>query len=402
LHDIIVEKLFSEKSKCLNLEKSDFRKLLQAAVKESYFSFNKKIYYQIDGMSMGNPLGPVFANIFLSHHETSWLENCPADFKPSYYRRYVDDSFLLFQNKEKVRMFTEYLNRQHPNMRFTYEVEIDQKLPFIGMNVLRSEGFSTTIYHKPTSTGLYTKFKSCMPLNYKMGLPLILFHRAYQLCSNYSLMHVEFEKIKNMLWQNGFPKKKLDDLLYRFLFSRRESPKSKEIEQTAEKQKIMVKLPFIGQHSLWMRRQLRFICKRAYPQIDLQVIFTAGERIQSWFQIKDRLPISLASNVVYEFTCRDCKSTYIGMTTRHLGTRIYEHTGISMKTGKRSKNGGNRSSHIDQHIRTSGHQIDHNDFKLIERGESELIVKIKEAIHVLEKKPNLNVQADFDFLVLKR
>ena len=39
------------------------------------FLFNDKIFSQIDGVGMGNPLGPTFANLFLSHHELNWLQN---------------------------------------------------------------------------------------------------------------------------------------------------------------------------------------------------------------------------------------------------------------------------------------------------------------------------------------
>ena len=51
---------------------------------------------------MGLPLGPTFANIFMAFMETKWLDDCPLEFKPVYYRRYVDDSFLLFNDISHV------------------------------------------------------------------------------------------------------------------------------------------------------------------------------------------------------------------------------------------------------------------------------------------------------------
>jgi hypothetical protein len=35
--------------------------------------FDGALYKQGDGVAMGSPLGPLFANIFLSFHEKSWL-----------------------------------------------------------------------------------------------------------------------------------------------------------------------------------------------------------------------------------------------------------------------------------------------------------------------------------------
>ena len=55
---------------------------------------------------MGSWLGPTIANIFLSsHHEQILLKNCPCEFKPGIYKRYVDDTFLLFWSKDHIEQF---------------------------------------------------------------------------------------------------------------------------------------------------------------------------------------------------------------------------------------------------------------------------------------------------------
>ena len=47
-------------------------------------------------VAMGSPLGPSLANAFSCFHEQIWLNDCPEDFKPVYYRRYVDGIFPYF------------------------------------------------------------------------------------------------------------------------------------------------------------------------------------------------------------------------------------------------------------------------------------------------------------------
>ena len=92
--DICANILFENTEKVV-LSKIEFKELLFLATKKSYFIFNGNLYKQVDGVVMGSPLGPTLANAFLVHFEKNWLQNCPSDFKPYYYRRYVDDIFCF-------------------------------------------------------------------------------------------------------------------------------------------------------------------------------------------------------------------------------------------------------------------------------------------------------------------
>ena len=110
--EIISDQIFAN---CMYFEGFD-RSLLSLAVKNCHFTFNGRIYQQTDGVAMSSPLGPLFANIFMSFHEKSWLHNCPSAFKPFLYRRYVDDCFLPFKSFNHVPLFLNYLNHQHSNI----------------------------------------------------------------------------------------------------------------------------------------------------------------------------------------------------------------------------------------------------------------------------------------------
>ena len=60
--------------------KKQFVKLLQLCTQDTYFFFNNKVYRQSEGMAMGNPLGPIFADLFLGYLEEKWLHECPTNF----------------------------------------------------------------------------------------------------------------------------------------------------------------------------------------------------------------------------------------------------------------------------------------------------------------------------------
>ena len=94
------------------INKSEFENLLSLANQESYFMFNYILYKQKDGVAMGSPLGPTMANIFLQFYVMKWLEQCPNEFKPAFYRRIVDIYFfVLFYYFQRFRVLY-YTHRQ--------------------------------------------------------------------------------------------------------------------------------------------------------------------------------------------------------------------------------------------------------------------------------------------------
>jgi len=96
--------------------------MFSIATSQTHFLFNGKVFDQIDGVAMGSPLAPVLANLFLGHHEKIWLKNYQG---PSnlFYRRYVDDIFCVFDNENDAKLFFDFINSQHPNIKFTIEKE---------------------------------------------------------------------------------------------------------------------------------------------------------------------------------------------------------------------------------------------------------------------------------------
>ena len=112
------------------------------------FSFNSSYYKQVDGVTMGSPLGPALANLFLGHLEKNWLSET---FSPVHYRRYADDIFCVFDDEEKADLFLDFLNSRHANLKFTIE-KGNKKIPFLDTMVNISDKFEVSVYRKPTHT----------------------------------------------------------------------------------------------------------------------------------------------------------------------------------------------------------------------------------------------------------
>ena len=131
---------------------------------------------------MGSPLGSIFANIFFSYHEQNWLKHCHCEFKPVICKRYVDDTFLLFRSKDHSEKFRCYLDCQYPNTKFISEIEENNSLSFLNNKI---NGFSTNIFRKVTFCGVFTNFKSCVLVTFKLNLKFTLLLRTFKLCSNF-------------------------------------------------------------------------------------------------------------------------------------------------------------------------------------------------------------------------
>ena len=89
---------------------------------------------------MGPPLGASLANAFLCHHVTKWLNEYLEKFKPAFYKRYVDDIFVLLKWPEHVKPFVDFMNSKHKNNIFPFETEKDGQMPFLDVNVFRENG----------------------------------------------------------------------------------------------------------------------------------------------------------------------------------------------------------------------------------------------------------------------
>lgn len=134
--------------------------LTEMCLRTTYFLFENDFFEQIEGAAMGSPLSPIVANLYMESLEKRALETTAV--KPTIWRRYVDDTFVLWPHgSEKLEQFHKHLNSQHPQIQFTKEVEGDSQISFLDVLIKKENGKLTTmVYRKPTDTGRYTHFSS--------------------------------------------------------------------------------------------------------------------------------------------------------------------------------------------------------------------------------------------------
>ena len=310
--NISCDSLFSNEAKINNFNRNDFERVFRMALQNNFFNFEGKNYKQTDGVAMGSLLGPSLANAFLCFHEQIWLNDCPEDFKLVYYRRYVDGIFALFRSPDHLEKFTNYLNSKHKNIKFTYEKESNNSLPFLDILISRSEnGFKTSVYHKPTFSRVYSNFNSFIYDEYKIGLVFTMLFRTFSIVSDFSRFHTEVIHLEEILRKNAFPIKLVNNCIKNFL---NKKFLNTPVTLTVKKKELFIGLPYLGNLSLALRTRLQNSINKNLPFCKIKVIFKSTTRLSNFFCFKDKVPFNLRSNVVYKFACGRCNATYYGET----------------------------------------------------------------------------------------
>ena len=149
---------------------------------------------------MRSPLGPALANIFMCSFENKWLKDCPYDLKPAFYRRCVDDVFILLSSLNYAEKLKKYLSFKQSNINFSLEKENNGRLAFSDINIFREN-----VYRKKTFGGVYTNFNSFIPETYKTGLIKSLLFRCFSLYPAVVKLHHEINILKSILYRNSSP-----------------------------------------------------------------------------------------------------------------------------------------------------------------------------------------------------
>ena len=116
--------------------------------------------------------------------------------------------------------------------------------------------------------------------------------------------------------------------------------------------------------------------------IEINIVFSSY-KVRQYFSLKDKSDRCLKSSLVYKFQCSgDPNQAYIGKTKRYLRKRITEH----------QKSGSAIHTHLDICNSCKNNKDFVNCFSVLDKGGSDFELQILEALHIMDKKPNLNTQ----------
>ena len=388
--NIVLQYIFKSPSDVfLGLTRALFENLLELCVLYSFFIFDGKLYKQTEGLGMGLPLAPTFANIFLTHHERIWLEQCPQDFAPVFYKRYIDDTFVLFRDEAHASLFLDFINGRHPNISFTMEKENNGSISFLDTKIGRDSrnNFSSSVYRKPTFSGLGISFFSFIPFRFKVNSIYTLLHRAYHVSSSYLNFHEEINFLSGFFCNNGYPKHLFDSCVSKFLNKKYDNLATQP--ELSLDQDFFFSLPYFGVQSEKLKTELLCLMEKYFPSIKFRAILTNRFTIGSLFQHKDKLPDHMRSSIIYSYGCPQCGSRYVGSSSRNFYIRVREHAGLSYRTGVPLSCPSQSS--IRDHATSCGVPVVSKDFSILGNVSSNLIeLRILESLYIHKLKPPLN------------
>ena len=291
-----------------------------------------------------------------------------------------------------------------------------------------AKSFATTIFRKPTYTGLITKWNSFVPYSYKVSTISSMVYRAIRICSSYKLLHEEFEFIEFIGVQNGYPtgfiKAQIRKTLGRYFdkvngtqIYKSQTKNKDNKDNSIKKEQIFLDIPFFGKTTETFGKRIINLAKSINPLIHVQPIQRPPCSISKYFPTKDPIPKLLKSNVVYKINCSDCEATYIGKTIRQTCRRLQEHgaskikekeinfktkdltenvtnlqrskrnkdkiTKYNKKTERESivsKKSNITQSAVKQHENTNNHQINWKNFSIIANDRKRYQLQVKESL----------------------
>ncbi|CAF4393367.1 unnamed protein product, partial [Rotaria magnacalcarata] len=201
--DLILDKMYEPTHTCSfsELKRADLcskcqhryelKWLLDISTKDSHFIFNEKLYCQTKGIPMGCPLGPLLADIYINYLESK-LKRRLEENGVLYWKRFVDDCFVLVNENTDINKLLDILNSFDVDIQFAVETEKNHSISFLDILITR-----TNI--DVNKTGLNT-------------LPIEVLHSFLTITKRHMsiIRAVQYEQLLNIL-RLQYPREKLNN-----------------------------------------------------------------------------------------------------------------------------------------------------------------------------------------------
>ena len=183
-----------------------------------------------------------------------------------------------------------------PSIKFASEFEENDSFSFLHVKITRRNNqLITSVFCKATFSGVFSNFKSFIPIAYKFGLVYTLFYRSFFICSSYEKIHEEIVLLKDIFKKNPHPHFFIDKRIKTYL-SKLFVPK--RIVHAVQEKQVQLTLPFLGPLSFEIRFRLQQYWKDYIRCCSLEVAYQSRSTISNLFNFKDVVNTRLSSDII--------------------------------------------------------------------------------------------------------
>ena len=370
--------------------------LLLCTTSVPFRNIDGQMFIQIDGMSMGSPLGPTFANYYMADLENHVL-SLPG-LKPNIYCRYVDDIYTdaNFELLLKLKKTME----DHSVVKFTYELSQNNTLPFLDiLTHYDTDRFASSVYVKPTDAGICLNGNSECPDRYKEAVIISYVKRAWTTCSSHEYFHAEISRVKQVLVNNAYTNTLIDNTIKHFMDKVTQSTQQQSNSNTTPTE--TVRLFYKNQMNSAYKVDEKVIkkiirdnvkCKSENSKVQFVIYYTnmKTKNLVMKNNLSGKKRELSRTNVIYEFTCpeNECfhhpiqNNAYLGFT----------HCTLSRRTSFHLQKGAILTHYLDKHKKKIDRKTAEQCLKIRYQENHSDRLEILEALMILFEKPEINKQ----------
>ena len=187
--------------------------ILSIILNQNFFTFNNEYFLQIHGTTMGTPMAPTYANIFMAVLEKELLLNAPGGLIPLEWIRFIDDIFAIWTHGiETLNKFLDYINELHRTIKFDYTFShktvnfLDTTIYLNNDNKLESD-----LYIKPTDRTLLLHHNSFHPHSCKKGIIFSQALRYRRIITDDQLLQQRLNNLLVILINRGYTHKTITE-----------------------------------------------------------------------------------------------------------------------------------------------------------------------------------------------
>ena len=276
--------------------------------------------------------------------------------------------------------------------------------------------------------------------SYKISAISSMIHRAIDISSSYSLMHKEFEFIRDISKQNGYPNNfvqcQIRHVLNRHIERQKKFNKpNKDIIRKKSEEKhhrtnetrtdiMLLNLPFVAKATQQFSKEINKLTKKGKATTKVITIARSPPPVGRILKNKDEIPKVFRSHVVYQLSSTTCSAKYIAKTVREVCRRLKEHGTPANITTIRSSQALRRSTRIyenkrleicyaemdsseeenftpltiarsavKRHIIATNHKIDWKDCSILDEDHHPYRLLIKESMGITKNCASLNLSS---------